>query len=447
MTTNKRPLPQDIEAEKSVIGSCIIETEVIPEVVSLVSPADFYLLSHGTIFGAIQELWNQQRPVDLITVSDFLKARGYDISSANIASMASEVLPSHAPHHARLVKNAAQRRNLLETMREASEQLYAGTADPVELAGSIGSALRVLDSGDGNGFRHASQVVAETIRNIEQAYEAGNLVTGIPTGLKDIDMRLGGLHRGESVVIGGRTSMGKTALGAAFATGAARNGFGSAIVSLESPNPKLMNRMLSETTGIENRDLRRGRIDEAQLRKLIEAAARIGDLPLWFLDSDRSWEKIKARIQAMKLREPGLALVILDYVGLIHAPVARGERYLEIGKISSDSKQLAMELNICVVLLSQLNRGVEQREGKRPNLADLRESGSLEQDADVVGLLYREHYYNESSIPKNLAELNVAKNRDGATGVIKLKFEPETVSFSDWVEPVGRNFYESAEQA
>jgi replicative DNA helicase len=239
------------------------------------------------------------------------------------------------------------------------------------------------------------------------------------------------MRPGEEIIIAGRPGMGKTALGNTIAIGTARAGFGVAFISLESKAETLGQRIIASVTGIENRDLRRAHLSPVEIQNVIESAGELGKLPIHFLDSERSWERIKARIRTIKYKEPGIALVILDYIGLVQVPGSR-ERYLELGRISSDAKALAMELNVVFVLLSQLNREVESRDNKRPRLSDLRESGNLEQDADIVGLLFRESYYDDEFRPRNLAELNIAKNRDGATGTIKLAFDEKTVSFTDW---------------
>jgi replicative DNA helicase len=206
-------------------------------------------------------------------------------------------------------------------------------------------------------------------------------------------------------------------------------------------------RIISSETGIENRDLRRGRIAEIDFSRIVHLSGRINPLPFWFLDSDRSWQRLLAKIRALKLKQPELALVIIDYVGLIKTPGDR-ERYLELGQISSEAKELAMALNIGVILCSQLNRAVESRNDKRPQLSDLRESGNLEQDSDLVMLLFRPGYYDADFKPRDLLYLDIAKNRNGATGLIKLKFDERTVSFHDWTDPTpGRDTTESKTNA
>ena len=430
--------PQNLEAESSVLGGILIENEAINRVLEVLTTEDFYRESHGRIFLAMIELYNRREPVDLITLSDFLKANG-DLEaiggSAYVASLANSIpTTANIHHYARIVKEKAQRRQLITVLRQATNNIFEDSGeDSLTIAARLCSDLSSLQNGVPKGFVHVGNVVGKTIKQIQQAYERGSLISGTPTGLTDIDTRIGGIHPGTLWVLAGRPSMGKTALAVTIAKNTAEKGYGVAFVTAESPAPRIVQRMLAKASGIENINLLRGKLNDEELAELTKQTPHVGDLPLWLLDSDRSWDRIKAKIRALKLREPSLKLVIIDYIGLLNAPVPKGERYLELGKISSEAKGQAIELDLGIVLLSQLNRQVEDRTDKKPRLSDLRESGCLEQDADVVGLLYREVYYNQKTTYKDLAELDIAKNRDGRTGTIKLTFREETVSFSDWV--------------
>jgi replicative DNA helicase len=225
--------------------------------------------------------------------------------------------------------------------------------------------------------------------------------------------------------------MGKTSFATTIGKTAAERGYPLAFVSAESPPSKIVLRLLSQASGVENVRLHTGILRDADFGQLTDAAGRLAKLPMWFLGGLRSWERIKAWLRGIKLREPNLALVIIDYAQLLSAPVGEGKRYLEVSKISAESKGLALELNSAVLLLSQLSRDPEKQPNKRPKLSDLRESGSLEQDADQVFLIYREFYYDKSK-DRDIAELNIAKNRDGRTGVIKVRFKEETLTFGNW---------------
>ena len=411
--------PQDLQAEKVVLGAMLIDPTVIPEVASVIDRKDFYFESHQKIYAAMLTLVDRREPVDLITVGAALDGQ---VLTADIVGMTENALPSHAKRHAELVKEKSQKRKILEAIRQTEEDIDSGE-DCLAIAGRLSSAISHLLEGGSKGFVHVGDVVDKTIKQIEQAYERQDLVTGIPTGLADFDNRVGGIHRGALTVFAGRPSMGKTAVAVTIAKNAAEKGYGVAFVSAESPAPRIVQRILAGASGIENRDLMSGKLTDEEFIELTRQATRVTNLPLWLLDSDRSWDRIKAKLRALKLKEPNLALVILDYVGLLSAQLhgeRRLERYLEIGRISSEAKGLAIDLDLGVLLLSQLNREVEGRTDKKPKLSDLRESGCLEQDGDLIGLLYREIYYNEKAKYKELAELEIAKNRDGCTGVIKL---------------------------
>jgi len=448
----RRVPPQNLEAESSVLGGILLENEAINRVLEVLTPDDFYRESHRRIFLAMIDLYNRKEPIDLITLSDFLKVKG-DLEvvggSNYLASLASTIPTSaNIQYHASIVREKAQRRWLISVLTQACGDLYEDTCeDSLAITARLCTTLSSLQNGVPKGFVHVGDVVDKTVKQIEQAYERQDPVTGIPTGLADFDNRVGGIHRGTLTVIAGRPSMGKTAIGVTIAKNAAEKGYGVAFVSAESPAPRIVQRILAGASGIENRDLMRGKLTDEEFIELTRQATRVTNLPLWLLDSDRSWDRIKAKVRALKLKEPNLALVILDYVGLLSAQLhgeRRLERYLEIGRISSEAKGLAIDLDLGILLLSQLNREVEGRTDKKPKLSDLRESGNLEQDGDLIGLLYREIYYNENARYKDLAELEIAKNRDGCTGIIKLRFQEETVSFSDWLEPpLERDFSEA----
>lgn len=444
--------PQNLEAETSVLGAIVLENEVISRILETLSPEDFYRESHRQIFRAMMALSDQHEPIDLLTLSEILKARGELEGVGGSAYIASfvETVPTavNVESHARIVREASNKRKLLSALREAEEELCSSAEDFASVAGRLSTALSRLQSGGSKSFVPMEEVVLDTLKRIERRYERykrGSLVTGIPTGFRELDNALGGIHPGELFIIAGRPSMGKTALAAGVARGAAERGFGVAFVTAESPAPEIVQRLMAEATGIENRNLRRGKLDERDFGPLVARAGVLGKLPIWWLDSDRGWDRIKAKIRALKLRVPALSLIVLDYVGLISAPVPKGERYLEIGRISSEAKSLAMELAIGFVLLSQLNRDLEARPDKRPKLSDLRESGNLEQDADVVGLLFRPHYYDKTFKPADQTELIIAKARNGDTGALLFRFNDLTTSFHDWTEPsVGRDYTEEA---
>jgi replicative DNA helicase len=384
------------------------------------------------------ELSKDNEPMDLITVSDLLKSHGFleSVGGSSYLSSLVESTPTAANilSYVAMVKEASLKRELLGALHRAEEEIYEASDDSATIAGRLTAALIQLENSRPGGFVHIAQVMVDALKRIEAAHQNGSLVTGVPTGFHGFDTRMGGIQPGEVLLLAGRPGMGKSAIGADIATGGAEHGHGVCIITLEMENVRVGQRLLSTATGIENRNLRRGILGDKDFPVIVHQAGRISELSLWMFDSDHSWDRIQAKIRSLKLREPNLSLVVIDYVQLLSASVPSRERYLEVGRISSEVKRLALDLKIGIVLLSQLNREVESRSDKRPQLSDLRESGSLEQDADIVGLLYREAYYDREAVPHELTELNIAKNRDGMTGVIKLCFNERTVSFSDWVE-------------
>ncbi len=451
LTETEPPIPpQNLEAESAVLGGILLENEALVRVLQTLTPEDFYRESHGKIFQAMIELWNRKEPIDLITLSDYLNGRGElgEIGGSSYLASLAGTIPTSAniTYHARIVKETSGKRHMIEILRDGLEQAYSYHDTLSTITSGLLNNISPFQNGDRKGCVHISDVLKDSIKQIEQAFESKTPV-GIPTGLTELEKRYGGFRRGDLVVIGGRTSMGKTSLATTMAKNAAQKGYPVAFVSAESTPAEIVKRMLSEASGIENIRLQNGILRDGDFRSLVAGAGRLEKLPIWFLGGTRSWDAIKAYLRGIKMREPELGLIVIDYCQLLSAPVSEKKRYLEVTKISSESKGLAQELDVAVLLLSQLSREPERQSEKRPKLSDLRESGSLEQDADLVYLLYWPFYYNKTVDHENLTELDVAKNRNGRTGVVDLRFEKETVSFSDWVEPSGEsNFTEARER-
>lgn len=429
--------PQNLDAEKAVLGACIADTTVIPEIAAVITTADFYLPSHQKTFDAILALFNESKPIDVITVDNVLKSKpAQRPSAAALCAMVEFALPSHAVEHARLVKDSALRRHIIESVRAAiDEEVYDPNQDPASIASKLIASLSSNGDSYSVRFPHISEATSSALKDIRASYH-GDSATWIPTGLRDVDIRVGGIPRGRLTVIAGRPSMGKTAWAATAVINAAKKGHRVAFITIESPKEAIITRMLSTMTGIENRDIQRGRLTEAEMAQVVVASKELSKLPIWIRDAQRSWERIKLLIRGLKLAQPELEFVVLDYCQLIDAPAEgrHDRRDLEIGRISGGAKALALEMNLAVLLLSQLNREVEKQQNKRPKLSDMRDSGNLEQDADIVALLYRPVYYDENK-PRDFCEFIVSKNRDGAVGSIKLRFDEKTVSFGDWIEP------------
>jgi len=429
--------PQNLDAEKAVLGACIADSSLIPEIVAVITTADFYLPSHQKTFAAILTLFNEGKFIDVITVDNVLKSEpAQRPSAADLCAMVEFAFPSHAVEHARLVKDSALRRHIIESVRAAiDEEVYDPNQDPASIASKLIASLSSNRDWYSVKFPHISEATSSALKDIRASYHNDSR-TWIPTGLRDVDIRIGGIPRGRLTVIAGRPSMGKTAWAATAVLNAAKKGHRVAFITIESPKEAIITRMLSTMTGIENRNIQRGRLTEAEMAQVVVASEELSKLPIWIRDAQRSWERIKLLIHGLKLAQPELEFVVLDYCQLIEAPAEsrHDRRDLEIGRISGGAKALALGMGIAVVLLSQLNREVEKQSNKRPKLSDMRDSGNLEQDADIVALLYRPVYYDENK-PRDFCEFIVSKNRDGAVGSIKLRFDEKTVSFSDWIEP------------
>ena len=357
--------PQNLEAESCVLGAVLLENESLLRVRQHLDAGDFHRESHRKIFRAMAELVELREPVDLITLSEFLKSKNEleAIGGASYLATLAGYVPSAAnvESYAKIVREKSLLRKLLTVTRQMQDSIFCEQEDAASIAAQGSAALTQLESSQPGGFVHASDVMIQTVKRIEAAHEKGSTITGIPTGFRDLDSRLGGIHRGELVVPAGRPGMGKTAFAVDIAKGAASHGYGVCFVSLEMENPRVGQRLLSAATKIENRNLRRGLLTDRDFPRIAAESGKIGKLPLWLLDSDRQWDRIKSKIRSLKLRAPNLSLAVIDYVGLISAPVRNGERYLEVGRISAEAKRLAIDLHIGVVLLSQLNRDVESR--------------------------------------------------------------------------------------
>jgi len=437
-----REAPQNLAAEKSVVGGVLADPGCIGQVSEIVEAADFYLASHRRLFEFIVGEYRERRVPTVVEVSDFLKASAAEVnlSAADICELVDAAPPSSiiTRQHAELVKQDSQRRALLAKLRAAQEAIYERQA-PAEIAAGLGSFIGQLAAHDGRGFESVQDVSTRVLKQIESAWAArrnGGTIApnAIATGFSDIDSRLGGLFRQQLFVVAGRPSMGKSALACGVAAHVSRSGVGVAFVSAESPTDAIFKRMLSRESGIENRHFHLGTLKDSDAPKVVAATGRFSDDPLFFLDIERRWSTIRGKIENLKLEHPGLGLVALDYAQLLEVEGhGARDRHLEIGDISSGSKALAMELNIAVLLLAQVNRAVESRPDKRPLLGDLRESGAIEQDADSVAMLFRPAYYGEDSDFPRRCEFIIRKSRDGVTGMIPLHFDDETVSFSDWV--------------
>jgi replicative DNA helicase len=411
------------EAEHNVVASMISNPAVIPEAAQILTASDFCSLDNGKIFQTTVDMLDGGEEITYITVAD--KVRGDVPLSFLVAISEGLALPAFIKPHAEIIKRESTRRFLINTAKEALNQWESG-ADIHEAAGRLHDAIRkITDRPHGKSTR---ELLQEFIDEVGIAEEGGAEDEVMETGIDVLDKKAQILKPKYLVIPAGRPGMGKTAFALNISTHNAKAGRSVLFFTMESRDRTLINRILSSESGINNARVQtRRKFTSNEADTLKRMAASMMDLPITFREC-RDWDKIKAEIRAEKRRDENLSLVVIDYCQLIRVH-SRTERYLQIGEISSDSKAMAMELDLCVLLLSQLNRDLEKRDDKRPMLADLRESGNLEQDGDVILLLHRPCVYDQSQSPY-AAEINCAKNRDGATGNNPVRFDQSIVKWS-----------------
>ena len=427
--------PQDLEAEKAVLSSILLENDAVHAVYTELKPDDFYHPAHRTIYEAMIALKDQNNPVDLHTLSDHLNAQklldaiGGPVALAELSDY--EATAANVLHHARIVRDKATKRRLISVATEIVEMGYDGSEAADQLLDAAESRVFEITQATARpAFRSLHDEMQDTFDYVEALMARGGELTGLPTGFHDLDEMTGGLQPGELIIIAARPSMGKTALALNIARNAAvDHGRKVAIFSLEMTTRSLVLRLLSAEARIDSSAFRRGFIAHNDHTRLVNAAGRLSHANIWIDDgSAASLLEIKAKSRRLRA-ERGLDLVVIDYLQLARGDSEAERREQEISEISRGLKGLAKELDIPVVTLSQLNRGPESRADKRPMLSDLRESGAIEQDADLIGFIYRDEVYNKESDDEGIAELVIAKQRNGPTGTIRLKFEGRFARF------------------
>lgn len=430
--------PQNLDAEESVLGAMMLHSSAIDRVeMEGLKAEDFYRESHGHLFTAACDLHAKGEPVDAITVANALETRGLleKVGGDNRVHELAAMVPSasNAGHYAKIVRETAGLRRLI---RAGNEIARLGQERPGELGDLLGMAETALSHAVAptftSQFRSMSDTMDELVAEIEATIASGVPKFGLKTGYYDIDAKLTGFHPGQLILIAARPGMGKSALAQNIAENVADAGGTSAFVSLEMSRVEVELRSLSRATGIDSKQLRTGRLRTEDMPAfktgVATAKMRVG----FHIEDDASMTVQKLRAEARRLqRTVGLDLLVVDYLQLMLSSQNSDNRQQEISTISRGLKLLARELNIPVVALSQLNRNLESRENKRPALSDLRDSGSLEQDADVVLFIYRDDYYNPESMDAGLAEVIVSKNRQGDSGAVKLRFAKQTTEFQN----------------
>ena len=433
----KRVLPHSIEAEQSVIGSMLMDKEAIIAASEIVTARDFYQQQYGIMFETMVELFNEGKPVDLVTLQDRLKEKDVppDVSSLDFVRDIITTVPTSAnvKSYANIVREKAVLRRLIKVNEEIANTCYAGK-EPLEqiLASTEKSVFDLLQSRSSGEFVPIRQVALNVLEKIEAASKTQGTVTGIPTGFIDLDYKTSGMQPSDFVLIAARPSMGKTAFVLNLVDHVAvRKGLPCMIFSLEMSKEQLVNRMLAMESNVDSQKLRTGNLTDSDWDAIVEGIGVIGNSKLVIDDTPGiSITELRSKCRKMKL-EQGLSMIIIDYLQLMSGSGGKSSesRQQEISEISRSLKALAREMNAPVVALSQLSRACETRTDHRPMLSDLRESGAIEQDADVVMFLYRDDYYNKDTDMPNIAEVIIAKQRNGPIGTVNLLWQPEFTKF------------------
>ena len=429
--------PQNVEAEEAVLGALLIDPDAIIRLATILNPGDFYREKHGWIYDAMLNLHDRREPIDFLTVCDELERREQlnEVGGpAFITSLINAVPTSiHAEHYARIVERTATRRRLIDAAGQIAALAYQEADDVEEVVDRAEQILfGVSERRISRELVPIREVLSDYYDRIEYLTRHQGEMIGIPTGFSDIDKLLGGLQRSDMVILAARPSVGKTSLALSFALNAAKKHKQRiAFFSLEMSDEQVVQRLISSETGIDSQRLRRGEIVEGEWGRFMKATSDLADTH-FFIDDTPSISALELRTKARRLHaEVGLDLIIVDYLQLMRGDYRSENRVQEISTISRALKALARELNVPVLALSQLSRGVESRTDKKPILSDLRESGALEQDADVVIFIYRDELYNENTERKNIADIIVAKHRNGPTGSVALYFKKELAQFRE----------------
>ena len=434
---NVRIPPNNIDAEKSVLGAVLVSPDALLDIIDIIRPDDFYRKDHETIFSAMMDLFNANRPIDVVTVTEKLSSLGVLDKVGGIpdlGSLADEVpLASNAPQYARIVAEKALQRRLIKCAQDISKNAYEPEGDvSAALEFAEQSVLDVMQNRASKPYVQIKDVLPEVFTKLEEASKSSGL-SGISTGFYDLDKMTAGLHDSDLVLIAGRPAMGKTAFMLNIARHAAvKERVPVAIFNLEMSKQQLATRMLSTESGVESEKLRNGDLADSDWTKIAEGMSVLSGAPIYFDDStDVSVQSIRAKCRKLKM-EKDIKLVFVDYLQLMQGKTGRSDsRAQEVGDISRSLKVMARELNVPVIVGSQVNRELEKRADKRPMLSDLRESGSIEQDADIVMFLYRDEVYNPETEFKGVAEVILAKHRNGATGTCNLIFDAEHSAFKN----------------
>lgn len=436
--------PHNIEAEQAVLGAILLDNDVITDVVELLKPEDFYRESHSIIYRTILELYDKNQPVDLITVTDELNQRKLLDKVGGAAYLTSLVAGvtsiSNVQHYCKIIEEKAVMRRLIVA---SSEIMDAGYSESDDVEGILDIAEQkifdIAQSRNRQPFTPIKDILIETIDRIDELYKNKGKIIGLPSGFVDLDMKTSGFQPSDLILIAARPSMGKTAMAMNIVEYVAiKQKVPVMVFSLEMSKQQLTQRLLCSLSMVDSHKLRMGDLTEEDWPKLAAAVGILSEAPIYIDDTPAiTTMEMRAKCRRLKL-EKGLGLVVIDYLQLMQSNKKAESRQQEVSEISRSLKALAREIDVPVIALSQLSRAPETRSDHRPMLSDLRESGSIEQDADIVMFLYRDDYYNPETDKKNIAEVIIAKQRNGPTGTVELAWLGQYTKFAN----IARNLKE-----
>lgn len=433
--------PQNIDAEQSVIGSMLLDKEAIPSITEILKSDDFYREDHKEIFEAITDLFDKAEPIDLITVSEQLKTRGSleSVGGFEYLTKVANAVPTtaNARHYANIVEEKSLLRKLIKASSDVVNMGYEANEDITYVMDKAEKSIfDILQKRNIKGFTPIKEVLIETFNKLEELYNSKGYITGIPTGFVDLDYKLTGLQNSDLILIAARPAMGKSALALNIAQYAAINAkIPVAIFNLEMSKEQLVSRMLCTESMVDSQRMRTGKLEDEDWQKIARSLGPMSEAPIYIDDTPGiSIMDIRSKCRRLKL-EKNLGLVVIDYLQLIQGRGKTESRQQEVSDISRSLKILAKEIDVPVITLSQLSRAAEQRTDHKPMLSDLRESGAIEQDSDIVMFIYRDEYYNPDTEKKNIAELIISKNRHGATGSVELAWLGQYTKFANLEKP------------
>ncbi len=419
--------PHDLEAEQAILGSMLTDKDAVISAIEVLREEDFYREDNKAIYEAIFNLYNRAEPVDIITVKSELESMGKFEQVGGLEYLAElpEKVPTtaNAMKYIKIVEEKSTLRRLIKTANEIIDLGYDQTEDVEDIMeGAEKKIFNIMQEKNQKGYSPLKDVLVESFTQLEELYNKKQHITGVPTGFAELDYKTAGLHGSELILIAARPAMGKTAFALNIATNAAvRANVPVAVFSLEMSKEQLVNRILCSEAMVDSNKVRTGKLEEDDWAKLAGAIGPLSEAEIYIDDTPGiNVTEIRAKCRKLKL-EKNIGMVVIDYLQLVQGSNKRnGSREQEISEISRSLKILAKELNVPVIALSQLSRAAEQRPDHRPMLSDLRESGAIEQDADIVTFLYRDDYYNKDSEKKDIAEVIIAKHRGGSTGTVEL---------------------------